>query len=610
MSRPSRALLFVIITLCISCVTLLWFAATSDSDGVPSVGQTWAPPSEIGFVGDNACARCHDVHTSSFHNHPMSQSIRAVPSDLVVDASGPWRPERVDGRLRQLTVSIKNGGLWHGEHMVVDDETAFEQYHQMKFSIGSGQRATAFVRQDGDSLFASPLNWYAPTDSWDLNPGYLVDDPQRFDRRITEDCLGCHAGRVASLGRSEHRFEEQPFVQQGIGCENCHGPGEQHIRLMESGSDRMGIVNPSKLSFRQQEAVCYQCHLHTNYRILRAGRSHLDFRPGDVLEDIWLHVTLNPTKSAVVGKANSHVQQMRISRCYESGKLGCISCHDPHSRPSPDEKDVFYRSRCMECHESNPCSESADVRAQSGGSCIECHMPAATTRNIAHVSQTDHRILRSADSVSSAGQHELAQILDKGAHEVPEAEHDRAVALALWSMNSSRGASISSDVVLTLRKTYETNPQDWQVMLALGDIATGLKLPEQAEEFYNSCLKFPAAKERALTALLEQRYLNGQWSDVISLSDQFITHNTRYAPAWAMRAEAQSKLGNVALAIKCAEEALRLNPTLTEVREWMIPLLSVAGREEDARSMRRLVELIRRKESSVADDLRPPRNVE
>ena len=43
---------------------------------------------------------------------------------------------------------------------------------------------------------------------------------------------------------------------------------------------------------------------------------------------------------------------MHESRCYRAsaGGFGCISCHDPHRRPAPEERAGYYRGRCLECH--------------------------------------------------------------------------------------------------------------------------------------------------------------------------------------------------------------------------------------------------------------------
>src|SRR5262249_25165359 len=103
----------------------------------------------------------------------------------------------------------------------------------------------------------------------------------------------------------------------------------------------------------------------------------------------------------------SQVEQMYASGCFRAsnGKMGCISCHDPHQVPPVDQKAAFFRDRCLKCHDDQSCSLTPARRREKArdDSCIQCHMEKFENSDIGHMASTDHRILRRADRVGAAG---------------------------------------------------------------------------------------------------------------------------------------------------------------------------------------------------------------
>ena len=73
----------------------------------------------------------------------------------------------------------------------------------------------------------------------------------------------------------------------------------------------------------------------------------------------------------------------------------------------PAEKIAYYRGRCLECHAERGCS--LNVGAQSvqnqNDNCIGCHMPRASSSDIAHGAASNHRIPRAVaeENPSTAG---------------------------------------------------------------------------------------------------------------------------------------------------------------------------------------------------------------
>ena len=503
-------------------------------------------------------------------------------------------PGRLAAGRRTYEIEIHDRGMVHHERMYdASGDLIYEQGVPMDYVVGSGRRAKAYLHRRGDLLLMSPLNWYTQAEHWDLAPGYSDEDPRRFDRRVTDECLGCHAGRVAARGRSLNRYHSPAFHEMSIGCENCHGPGADHIAMHESGAlaDAMSdpIVNPARLDHAGRESVCYQCHLQAAARVPRYGRSHLDFRPGDKLEEIWTVLEAGSGLSEDGRtRAVSHVQQMRESRCYQEsdGRLGCTSCHDPHRLPDENERVAFYRNRCLACHDDQSCELPREHRTERDNSCIACHMPGRDASNISHVTQTDHRVIRTVDAGSDEELDGGSETLSffAGSHRRLEGwERDRALGIGAWLHLSKTGRPFPPELARRLDRVLETVPDDGAVLTVLGATALDHGRLELARRYYSRALAVPDAEEAALSGLLKIHYLSADWPQALDYAERLLRIDPGNASAHSMRADSLKMLGRTDEAIDAALRALEFNPTLVPVRSWLVDLSRAAGRSEERR---------------------------
>ncbi|MEQ9410761.1 MAG: tetratricopeptide repeat protein [Fuerstiella sp.] len=551
-----------------------------------------------GFVGSAACAECHQQIADSYRLHPMANSVRHVddlkPGDVAADG-------RVDGLARFYEVDRDPARrLIHCEKMLdVDGELIFEQPVAMDYVVGSGRRAFAFLQQQGALLFQSPLNWYSATREWALSPGYQQDDPRRFRRRITDDCLACHVGKVVSTGRAVNRYAAAPFHEMSIGCENCHGPGQDHIsahRRNESLSQDP-IVNPGRLDHRARDSVCYQCHLQATARVLRPGRSHFDFRPGMNMEEIWVVLDAGVDVSADgQSRAVNHVQQMQASRCYvaSEGQLSCITCHDPHRVPDAGERDLYYRQRCLSCHEEQHCRETSERRAELADSCIACHMPGSPSTNISHVSQTDHRVLRrpsgSPPPLSDESDQIRLQFFDRMDTRIPDWEARRAMAAAVWLALDKKGQPAPASLGGLLAPALEQNPRDHVALTLSGALARQHNRLQEARRYFEQARSVPAAEESAVSGLLTIHYLNFDWNEALNCADRMIELDPGESRFHGLRADILKSLGRLDEGIAEAQRALELDPTQLPFRQWLVDALGNAGRTDERDVQQRLLD--------------------
>jgi hypothetical protein len=354
---------------------------------------------------------------------------------------------------------------------------------QLSYYVGSGVAGRSFGYVRDGFLFEAPVTWYAQTGSWDVSPGYASDTASRWSRPIEPSCLFCHASQTRRREGTLNAYADPAFVQNGIGCERCHGPGSLHVE----GKAKM--VNPARLGPARRDDVCAQCHLTGQSRVDRAGRDLTDYQPGDVLSDFV--ACFVPTAQGDF-QVNSHVEKLSESTCKRvaGDRLWCGSCHDPHSVPPASERAAWYRTKCLTCHEAAQCARGFD--------CTSCHMPKSRAADAGHGVFTDHSIPRipGRAAVRPAASWTLRgfSAADTG---------DRELGLAYAETGVRTGDRRQQAEALRL---LATAPQDAQVQVRLADLEERAGNSSQALALYQAALR---QDPNALVALVNLGRLYG-----------------------------------------------------------------------------------------------------
>jgi hypothetical protein len=354
----------------------------------------------VQYVGDQVCAQCHVAEAESFRKHPMGRDLAPLDQAAAIERYGKEVHNPFEAFGYRLHVERRGGQVFHQVAFRDPQGRVVAQLErEIQFVIGSGTRTYSYLMNQDGYLFESPITWFPQAQIWDISPGF----PRSYlnGRPVREACLFCHCNHAEHVPGTENRYRPPLFTGYAIGCERCHGPGELHVALREKGEVVEGaddtIVNPGRLEPVLRESVCQQCHLEGSNRILRRGREPFDYRPGLPLHQ-YLSVFFPAAEYGHVPLFVGQVEQMYASRCFRvsNGKMGCISCHDPHAVPAPEEKVRFFRGRCLNCHQENSCQLSPATRrhADPEDSCIRCHMPRRASEEITHTAVTEHRILR------------------------------------------------------------------------------------------------------------------------------------------------------------------------------------------------------------------------
>jgi len=144
------------------------------------------------------------------------------------------------------------------------------------------------------------------------------------------------------------------------------------------------------------------CHQTGDVRVLKPGKNHGDFRPGNPLDDTMSILMVPPKReSPPQSDLLEHYYSMTLSKCYRASgeRMSCISCHDPHVVPTREEAPEYFKKKCLTCHTEKSCTLSLQVREQQhpADDCGGCHMKKRDVREISHSSITNHRILARPD---------------------------------------------------------------------------------------------------------------------------------------------------------------------------------------------------------------------
>jgi tetratricopeptide (TPR) repeat protein len=562
-----------------------------EAPDVTATAVTKRPPGlSIEYVGSIACRECHSEIWDRYQSHPMAHTLNRVDEfDGVEDYVEDVAFSR-GGRTYQVE---RNGDrVFHHEKQADGDgQVIYDQAVEVNYAIGSGKRGRSYIIDRGGPLFLSPISWYSQKQRWDLSPGYPEVGHQRFERRIVERCIACHAGRVAPDPDWSDRFQNPPILEFGIGCERCHGPGGKHVARQRSGKAAQGdepIVNPGHLDAALRESVCNQCHLHGEDEVLRYGRTDFDFRPGMHVGEVWsIVVSQTGAHGAESTTAVNQVQQMLSSVCarQSGGRLGCISCHDPHYASSEAEKGAFYRDRCLACHAASDCSESTESRHRPSinDACVACHMPRLQASNVPHTSQTDHRILRHAAPSRRDGEHrgqaaEKSEVFDAVAVRLTELEQSRVQGIRIaHAAERARSRRLARQAAQLLEPVLRAADDDTRAADALAIAWTLTSREKSAIDLWQQQLTIPPVHEETLFSLAVAFQQQGLPGKALEYLDRLLEANPWQARVWRQRSTLLRALGRNDDALGAARQACEVDPSEVDVYRQLADLC----REQD-----------------------------
>lgn len=360
----------------------------------------------------------------------------------------------------------------------------------------------------------------------------------------------------------------------------------------EEGPIDFSIVNPQKLRNEMRDDVCAQCHLAGDARVLQPAKNYLDFRPGTPLGDI---VAIFSVPQSIKGNhfvALDQFEQMKLSRCWarSNGRLGCISCHNPHVQLHGGEAADFFRSRCLTCHATAAATCRAPQPQRQATSppdnCISCHMPKQPTENIGHSSVTDHRILRTQSEVPATLPGSTSAALNLIPDTKPSSsgatESDlRNLALA-YAQVAGHYPELGEKGLATLEQAAVALSNDAEIQAAYGLVLEVARPREQqrAAQALQKALDLGSQSPEVRTHLASLRMRDGQVTAAMELYEQAIQIEPYYTPAYLDLAQIDLMLKDRKSAVELLDSVLKMDPGNDAVREERLKVAAVADKDK------------------------------
>lgn len=433
---------------------------------------------------------------------------------------------------------------------------------QLQLYLGSGKRGRTFLFEQEGYWFEAPINWYAKKQLWDMTPNHLSDREMPLTMPVDSGCLHCHASGVASsLPDARNHYAGSPFAGGGITCEGCHGDTSAHV----ASRGKVAMMKLQALEPVRRDSVCLNCHLEGDVATDRFGKKAENFRPGDNLFD-YTEFFVYRSETGSGGRATSQWEALLESECKkESGdRMTCGTCHDPHGSPGPGQRVVFYRQKCLQCH-----NDPAFVSRHHPDNldCTACHMARAASSDIAHEQVTDHFIRKHPPDM-------LSRNVGSGALQVvggfPAGDRELGLAYAQMAAHGDRNAMDRALVLLSRAEKEEAEGKnDSELHSRLGFLEQVSGKSQAAADEYEQALKANPYDSLALGDLALIRASQRQYAVAERLLKTAFEHDPVQTGAGMNLALMECQTGNRAGALEALTRLLQFAPDNGKARSLM-----------------------------------------
>ncbi|HUQ86044.1 MAG TPA: cytochrome c3 family protein [Vicinamibacterales bacterium] len=248
------------------------------------------------------------------------------------------------------------------------------------YTLGAKRYQGYLATLPGGRIYVLPVFWHIASKRWvDWKEITPIPDGAHDIRQIwNANCFNCHGTNIVQGYDVAAKKYQSTWTEMGIGCEACHGPGREHIALMDAWekdpaskpkydnssknrqlSDILKIFSVKSSEPRRIYDTCAYCHGNKRNVFVgfKGGDRYADyampFLISDPIPDNDLQGEFWPD-----GRPNrfNRPQALTMSGCFKAGAIACTSCHVAHgSRNEFSLKVNINQGRngdalCTQCH--------------------------------------------------------------------------------------------------------------------------------------------------------------------------------------------------------------------------------------------------------------------
>ena len=352
----------------------------------------------IAFTGSEACKSCHEQAFDQWQGSHHDLAMQLPGPDTILgdfnDASFSYNgitsrffrrgdkyiinTDGEDGKLQDFEVAYVFGVYPLQQYLLPLSRGRLQALSIAWDARPEAQGGQRWYHLYPDEIidFKDPLHWTGPYQNWNTR------------------CAECHSTDLQKNYRAESRSFDTHYAEIDVGCEACHGPGEEHLELANTGKLESSVNGgfptalaqrgewlfppeasiarrQTPLQSRAQIDSCGRCHsrrgtlgdYHYGADLLDTHRLSLPQAPlyyadGQILDEVYVYGSFVQSKMHLAGVVCSNCHEPHSLQLRAPGNAVCAQCHAPGKYDN--EKHHHHKS------------------GSSGADCANCHMPETT----------------------------------------------------------------------------------------------------------------------------------------------------------------------------------------------------------------------------------------